>query len=91
MGTDGEISTLKERLAALDRERAEVARRVSALELPKNSGSTTTIRFRAVTAESPKAHKIELFRRLFNGRLDVFPAASRAPFLARWVCTRMLE
>ena len=33
VGTDSEISTLRERLAALDRERAEVARRVRALEL----------------------------------------------------------
>jgi superfamily II DNA or RNA helicase len=73
MGTDSEISTLKERLAALDRERAEVARRVSALELPKNPGCTTPAGFADVNAESPKAHKIALFRRLFKGRLDVFP------------------
>jgi Type III restriction enzyme, res subunit len=73
MGTDSEISALRERLAALDRERAEVARRVSALELPKNPGCTIPTGFAAVNAESPKAHKIALFRRLFKGRLDVFP------------------
>jgi len=35
MGTDSEISALMERLAALDTERATLARRVSALELPE--------------------------------------------------------
>lgn len=73
MDTDSEISALRERLAALDRERAAVARRVSALELPKNPGSTIPIEFAAVNRESPRAHKIALFRRLFRGRLDVFP------------------
>jgi superfamily II DNA or RNA helicase len=54
-------------------ERAEVARRMSALEPPKNPGCTIPTGFAAVSAESPKAHKIALFRRLFKGRLDVFP------------------
>jgi hypothetical protein len=73
MGTDSEISKLKERLDDLDRERAEVARRLSALELPKNPGFTTTTGFAAVSAESPKEQEIALFRRLFGDRLDVFP------------------
>jgi hypothetical protein len=73
MGTDSEISALKERLAALDTERATLAHRVSALELPENPGSAIPTRLAAVNAESPKAHKIALFRRLFKGRLDVFP------------------
>ena len=73
MDTDSEISALREQLAALDRERAAVARRVSALELPKNPGSAIPIEFAAVNRESPSAHKIALFRRLFKGRLDVFP------------------
>jgi hypothetical protein len=73
MGTESEISTLKERLAALDRERAEVAHRVRALELPENPGCTTTTGLAAVNAESSSAHKIALFRRLFKGRKDVFP------------------
>jgi hypothetical protein len=34
---------------------------VSALELPKNSGSTIPIEFAAVNRESPRAHKIALF------------------------------
>jgi hypothetical protein len=41
MGTDSEISALKERLAILDRERAVLAWRVRALEPPENPGSAT--------------------------------------------------
>jgi len=47
MGTDSEVSALKERLAALDTERAALAHRVSALELPKNPGSAIPTRLAA--------------------------------------------
>src|SRR5271165_3162951 len=50
---DREITALKDRLTALDRERSKLAARV--------------------TAASPTAGKIALFRSLFRGREEVFP------------------
>lgn len=70
-----QIGELKRRLSALDRERSEIADRLRVLEqtptvlsaAPKASGVAD------ITMASPTAAKINLFRSLFRGRVDVFP------------------
>jgi hypothetical protein len=74
-----EITRIRARLATLDAERAELANRLAELErqqstlagAARQSGSTATTP--TVTATSSTAAKVDLFRRLFVGRPDVFP------------------
>ena len=75
-----EIAELGSRLTRLAAEKAQLASRLVELERgrlaaailspPPAEAATTSV---AVTAASPSAHKIDLFRRRFAGRLDVFP------------------
>jgi superfamily II DNA or RNA helicase len=68
-------ATLKSRLAMIEREHAEISRKLAALDrltaaapprpLPIKSGG--------ITMASPTADKVALFRKLFRGREDVFP------------------
>jgi superfamily II DNA or RNA helicase len=73
---DREITALKDRLTALDRERSKLADRLSVLEHSRvrEPANHQLSRLAArVTAASPTADKIALFRSLFRGREEVFP------------------
>jgi len=75
--TSEEIARIRRRLAALDAERLAFERELEALEQKLISDRQTTERTAfanaTVTNSSSSAEKIELFRRLFAGRPDVFP------------------
>lgn len=71
-----EIARIRQRLADLDAERMELERKLEALEQKLTSGSeaeTPAFFDTPVTNNSPSIEKVELFRRLFGGRPDVFP------------------
>ena len=77
---DPEIARIRSRLTSLEAERAELVSRLAGLERARQEATNlsppqadaTSISV-AVTATSPPAQKIELFRRRFAGRPDVFP------------------
>jgi len=75
--TSEEITRIRRRLADLDAERAELELVLEELEQKLASGSRAAERSSftdaPVTNNSPSIEKIELFRRLFAGRPDVFP------------------
>lgn len=72
-----EISRIRRRLAGLDAERVGLERELETLERKLASGSHSaegpSFVDAPVISNSPSAEKIELFRRLFAGRPDVFP------------------
>lgn len=72
-----EIARIRRRLAALDIERVALTRELEALEQARISDIRTagqpSFGEPPVTNNSSSAEKIELFRRLFAGRPDVFP------------------
>jgi hypothetical protein len=73
-----QIARVRNRLTALERERAELGRRLDALEGRLTAPRPITISplpapTSPVTAASPTSEKIQLFRRLFVGRADLFP------------------
>jgi superfamily II DNA or RNA helicase len=72
-----EIARIRRRLAALDAERLALARELEIFEqkLISDSHASEQPAFAdaPVTNSSPSTEKIELFRRLFAGRPDVFP------------------
>lgn len=72
-----QIAHIRERLAALDAERAQLASELGQLEAAeraaRRSAGTPAPVEGAVTNASPSGAKIALFRRLFAGRADVFP------------------
>jgi hypothetical protein len=70
-----EITALKGRLTALERERSEIAERLGVLERAQVEEAAKQPRQVAalVTITSSTAEKIALFRSLFHGREDVFP------------------
>jgi superfamily II DNA or RNA helicase len=77
---DSEIAFINRQIAKLDAEKAALSARLSELQrphtkviagsLPKQISGSRTV---SVTVASPPAQKIELFRRRFAGRTDVFP------------------
>lgn len=69
-----QIAALKDRLTALDRDRAEIAERLAALEKARAVQSVVKQAQSAagITMESPTAAKLALFQSLFRGREDVF-------------------
>jgi superfamily II DNA or RNA helicase len=70
----GPIAILKERLAALDRERLEIAKRLGSLEKARAEETKQQVPDPAsVTMASSISEKIALFRSLFRGREDVLP------------------
>nr|WP_234704976.1 hypothetical protein [Sinorhizobium meliloti] len=75
--TSEEIARIRRRLAELDAERAALERALEALEQKMASDSRASEESAPadapVTNSSPSIEKIELFRRLFAGRPDVFP------------------
>ena len=79
-GMDQEMARVREQLVALEAERAELASRLAGWkrgrtpEMPSASTARTpATTLAAITAASPSAQKIALFRRLFSGRQDIFP------------------
>jgi len=71
-----EIADLERRLEALDRERAQVAELLNALQRQQMAQPTTSPRpdpSAAISVAPSNVAKIALFRSLFRGRDDVFP------------------
>jgi superfamily II DNA or RNA helicase len=72
-----EIARIRRRLADLDAERGGLERELRTLEQKQTSDSRVSERARfadaPITNSSPSTEKVELFRRLFAGRPDVFP------------------
>ncbi len=82
-----EIALIRSRLSKLEAEKAELAARLAVLERaravamnPLSPAANIAIGPHGLTAASPAAAKIALFRCLFAGRTDVFPV--------RWENTR---
>jgi hypothetical protein len=74
---ESRLNELRERLATIDRERAEVTKLIDQIESerpPKATTSESSITPNGkINQNSTGAAKIELFRSLFRGREDVFP------------------
>ena len=72
-----EVARIRRRLAALDAERTALERELETLERKLISESRAPERLSfadaPVTNNSPSIEKVEMFRRLFAGRPDVFP------------------
>ena len=69
----GDAARIRERLAQLDAERAELERRLAELVRPRLLGTEIEENRAEVTKRSPTPAKITLFRSLFAGREDVYP------------------
>ena len=77
-GTSAELARVRARLAGLDLERRHLLEELAALETQIAAKSATSINNPSfenapVTNNSSSGDKIDLFRRLFAGRPDVFP------------------
>ena len=76
---DSRIASLQARLSALDRERSAIAAQIEELQSDPNAKRTAApveadpSRASGITAASPAAEKLALFKSLFRGRADVFP------------------
>ncbi|MBD1544844.1 TOTE conflict system archaeo-eukaryotic primase domain-containing protein [Roseibium aggregatum] len=72
-----EIARVRRRLAELDGERAKLEHELETLEQKLKSNSNASEQFlradASVTNNSSSTEKVELFRRMFAGRPDVFP------------------
>ena len=66
------IAILRAQLAALEEQCLALKRRIERLE-PPVARSPASMSPAEVTAASPSASKVSLFRKLFAGRTDVFP------------------
>ena len=76
--TAAELARVRARLAGLDAERLQLQREMEALEVRRSSEFALEAKRPAfenatVTNNSSSREKVELFRRLFAGRPDVFP------------------
>ncbi len=71
---EDETKQIRSRLRELEQERWKLEQRLRELELTKTEPIVPTPVLAAVTNNSPAAEKVALFRRLFGGRTDVFPA-----------------
>ena len=69
----GEAARVRERLARLDAERAELERRLAELMRPTSMQPASANPGGTVTNRSPTSDKIALFRSLFRGREDAYP------------------
>jgi len=69
----GEAVRIRERLARLDAERAELEKRLAALAPAISMPQASTSASGAVTNRSPTSDKVAFFRTLFGGREDVYP------------------
>ena len=73
-GTEDEIAAVRGQLKALDLERQRLEARLVELERERPQQPNTISPTASVTSHSPAEEKIDLFRHLFGGRTDVFPA-----------------
>src|SRR5271155_241181 len=71
---DKGIAFLRARLNELEAERSTLTERLKGLQSQAAAGSSLNSASASVNGESRAAEKIALFRRLFAGRPDVFPA-----------------
>ena len=71
--SDTHAARIRERLARLDAERAELERRLAELAHSTSTQPASAIPGGPVTNRSPTSDKIALFRTLFGGREDVYP------------------
>ena len=69
----GEAARVRERLARLDAERAELERRLAELMRSTSMQPASANPGGTVTNRSPTSDKIALFRSLFRGREDAYP------------------
>lgn len=69
----GEAARIRERLARLDAERAELEERLAELARTHPLVPEVSVHAGPTTNRSPTADKIALFRSLFAGREDVYP------------------
>src|SRR6185312_6158416 len=74
--TAGDAARIRKRIAELDAERAALSRELVQLTRREPAPSPNA-EAPPVTAESPSARKVALFRSLFAGRADVFPVRWR--------------
>ena len=79
----GEAARLRERLARLDAERAELERRLAELAHSTSTQPGSARPGGPVTNRSPTRDKIALFRTLFAGREDVYPRRWENPATGR--------
>ena len=71
-GHDREIASIRRRLDELGEERRALETRLKVLVQPADTPATVSVPH-GMTAVSPVAAKVALFRDLFAGRTDVFP------------------
>ena len=71
--TGREVERIRERLARLDAERAELEERLAELACARLPLPEIAGRGEPITNRSPTRDKIALFRALFDGREDVYP------------------
>ena len=69
----GDAARIRERLAQLDAERAELERRLAELAHLTSAQPASASPAGTMTNRSPTSDKIALFRTLFGGREDVYP------------------
>ena len=78
-----EIGAIRQQLAALEVERQRLEARLRQLEQPRLAPVPAALSKAPVTNGSPASEKVALFRRLFGGRSDVFPARWENPKTGR--------
>lgn len=71
---EDEAGQIRSRLRELEQERKTLEERLRELELAKTEPIEAAPAVASVTNNSPAADKVALFRSLFGGRTDVFPA-----------------
>ena len=82
-GAETEIGAIRRQLAALEVEREHLEARLRQLEQPRLAPVPAAPSKAPVTNSSSASEKVALFRRLFGGRTDVFPARWENPKTGR--------
>ena len=82
-GAETEIGAIRQQLAALEAERQRLEARLRQLERPTLAPVAAAPSNAPVNNGSPASEKVALFRRLFGGRTDVFPARWENPKTGR--------
>jgi hypothetical protein len=71
---EDKVAAVRRQLQALDLERQRLVARLGELERHQAEQPRAPAAKSTVSNNSPAAEKVALFRRLFSGRTDVFPA-----------------
>ena len=82
-GAADEIAAIQQQLEALDRERNRLISRLDQLKQVAINPDRPQPAKPTITNSSPATEKVALFRRLFGGRTDVFPARWENPKTGR--------